>query len=309
MVRCDFRIHRRLPLRSPIVFGLPRVLRATDPPGLSPPLDGFPRGVDFLLRGRVTARVVALRRLHFVSSIEASCCERFDDDETIVRAAGDSFAESISRNSFSALRHNCGLPSDIDAHIEASHIQEGSSRDIPVGTSTWTTAAAPRPARRNKGKRCPCSGCQRYSISTDWDRYAECRLILATTDEHVQRLRRERILLHHLSHQRSQSVPAGPHVDRRPVQVHLHIPHGAHHAASPDINADIQDGAGKLAHSIVQPDGWRIRHTVVVVAAATAAAAGAMRTATNPAGLAFSARRRPPITPLRINTRLTQLHS
>src|SRR5260370_41562284 len=131
--------------------------------------------------------------------------------------------------------------------------------------------------------------------------------VIATPDEHVQRLRRERILLHPLAHQRSQSVPAGPHVDRRPVQVHLHIAARPHHAASPDINADIQDAAGKLAHSIVHPDGWRIRHTVVVVAAATVA--GATRTATNPAGLAFSARRRSPITPLRINTRLTQLHS
>src|SRR5260370_35992411 len=129
--------------------------------------------------------------------------------------------------------------------------------------------------------------------------------VIATPDDHGQRLLRERILLHPLAHQRSQSVPAGPHVDRRPVQVHLHIPHGAHHAASPDINADIQDAAGKLAHSIVQPDGWRIRHTVVVVAAATAAAA--TRTGANPAGLVFSARRPPPTTPLRTTTPSTPL--
>ena len=68
--------------------------------------------------------------------------------------------------------------------------------------------------------------------------------------------RNRRIDQHPLTHQRSQSVPARRHVDRFPVQAHLHIARGAHHAASPDIKAVIHETSGKLAHSIVQPDGW-----------------------------------------------------
>jgi hypothetical protein len=62
--------------------------------------------------------------------------------------------------------------------------------------------------------------------------------------------------------------------------------------ALPEFIRTIQDASGKLAHSIVQPDGWRIRHTVA------AAAGGPTRTGTNPAGLVFSARRRPSIVTL-----------
>src|SRR5258708_10094533 len=53
---------------------------------------------------------------------------------------------------------------------------------------------------------------------------------------------------------------------------------------------------------MVQPDGWRIRHIVVV------ATGGATRTGTNPTALERSARRRLPITPLRTNARLIQVH-
>src|SRR5258708_19689154 len=53
---------------------------------------------------------------------------------------------------------------------------------------------------------------------------------------------------------------------------------------------------------MVQPDGWRIRHIVVV------ATGGATRTGTNPTALDRSARRRLPITPLRTNARLIQVH-
>ena len=46
-----------------------------------------------------------------------------------------------------------------------------------------------------------------------------------------------------------------PHVDRCPVQVHLHILARPHHAASPDINADIHDDL-RITRAFDRPTRW-----------------------------------------------------
>src|SRR5689334_15694485 len=45
------------------------------------------------------------------------------------------------------------------------------------------TSLEPRPIRRNKITRLPCSGCHRYLITTNLDRYAECRSIRRQSED------------------------------------------------------------------------------------------------------------------------------
>jgi hypothetical protein len=99
--------------------------------------------------------VEALRCLPFDSSDLPSWSEKSNDVTVggeILEASVDS-PESSSRSSLSAPMDNCGDPSDIAPHVEASHIQDGNSRDMPDGVSTWTTAPTPRPMRRYRVSR------------------------------------------------------------------------------------------------------------------------------------------------------------
>jgi hypothetical protein len=146
---------------------MPVQCRPHDPQAVAGALQPH-RGPQLLRR-----RHQPLSALSLGSGVRPNSVETFLDLDDGLRLLGESNIQS----SFSALMDNCGDPSDIALHVEASHIHDGNSRDMPDGASTWTTVPTPRPARRYSSRRCPYNGCHRYSITTDCDRYAECRLI------------------------------------------------------------------------------------------------------------------------------------
>src|SRR5215472_13557916 len=179
VLRPNFRIHHELAFRGLLLCRLvPRVLSARVRLGPSPPRRVRPVPVAALVRPLPRrpgpARVVFLMLVCVDSSDLSSSSKEFNGPTADGAAARP---VSTLRSSFNASILTCGAPRDIAAHIEASSIHAGSSRHRPRRTSTCATSLPRRPVRRINGTVLPCSGCQGYSMTTEFNRYVECCLM------------------------------------------------------------------------------------------------------------------------------------
>src|SRR5271170_377374 len=99
-----------------------------------------PRGAAVpYLRGPTRAVVVI-----GLSSVPSSAAEEANDPSS---CGADEVAVSKTRSSFRASIATRGEPADIAAHIAASHIQAGTSRETPARDSTYSPSSPPRLVR------------------------------------------------------------------------------------------------------------------------------------------------------------------